>query len=75
MVLDRQLRYVEANAAYEAAVFRARKDLIGAYVFDLFPDPENGEVLRSSLQQVLDTGQPDTLAFIPYDIRDRKSVV
>lgn len=68
MVLDRQLRYVEANAAYEAAVFRSREDLIGGYVFDLFPDPENGELLRTSLQQVLDTGQPDTLAFIPYDI-------
>jgi PAS domain S-box-containing protein len=74
MVLDRQLRYVEANAAYEAAVFRARQDLIGAYVFDLFPDPENGEVLRSSLQQVLDTGQPDTLAFIPYDIRTGEGI-
>ena len=68
MVLDRQLRYVEANAAYEAAVFRSRDELIGAHLFDLFPDPENGERLRSSLQQALDTGKPDTLAFIPYDI-------
>ena len=67
MVLDRQLRYVEANAAYEAAVFRTREALIGGYVFDLFPDPENGERLRISLQRVLDTGQSDTLAFIPYD--------
>jgi PAS domain S-box-containing protein len=69
MVLDRALRYVEANAAYEAAVFRSREDLIGAHLFDLFPDPENGELLRTSLQQVLDTGKPDTLAFIPYDIQ------
>ena len=67
MVLDRQLRYVEANAAYEAAVFRTREALIGGHVFDLFPDPENGERLRISLQRVLDTGQSDTLAFIPYD--------
>ena len=69
MVLDRQLRYVEVNAAYEAATFRTREALIGGHLFDLFPDPENGERLRGSLQRVLDTGEPDTLAFIPYDIR------
>ncbi len=74
MVLDRQLRYVEANAAYEAAVFRSREELIGAHLFDLFPDPENGERLRTSLQGALDTGQPDTLAFIPYDIRTGEGV-
>ena len=68
MVLDRQLRYIEANAAYEAAVFRTRDELVGGHILDLFPDPENGERLRTSLQRVLDTGQPDTLAFIPYDI-------
>ena len=74
MVLDRELRYVEANAAYEAAVFRSRDALIGAHVFDLFPDPENGELLRTSLQRALDTGQPDTLAFIPYDIPTDKGI-
>ncbi len=74
MVLDRQLRYVEANAAYEAAVFRSRDELVGAYLFDLFPDPENGERLRASLERTLQTGKPDTLAFIPYDIRTGEGV-
>ena len=68
MVLDRELRYVEVNPAYEAAVFRDRDELIDGYIFDLFPDAENGERLRGSLQRVLDTGEPDTLAFIPYDV-------
>lgn len=46
MVLDRDLGFVEVNAAYEAAIFRDRDDLIGGYVFDLFPDAENGELPR-----------------------------
>jgi len=69
MVLDRQLHYVEVNAAYEAATFRKREALIGGHLFDLFPDPENIERVRGALQRVFDTGEPDTLAFIPYDIR------
>jgi PAS domain S-box-containing protein len=69
MVLDRQLRYVEVNAAYEAATFRTREALIGGHLFELFPDPENSERVRGALQRVFDTGEPDTLAFIPYDIR------
>ena len=68
MILDRDLRYVEVNTAYEAAVFRTRAELIGGYIFDLFPDPENGELLASSLRRVLNTGEPDTVAFIAYDI-------
>jgi PAS domain S-box-containing protein len=69
MVLDRNLRYVEVNAAYEAAVFRTRDELIGRDLFDLFPDAENGALLETSLRRALETGEPDTLAFIPYDIR------
>jgi len=69
MVLDRELRYVEANAAYEAATFRTRDELIGRHLFDLFPDPENGALLETSLRRVLETGERDTLAFIPYEIR------
>lgn len=69
MVLDRELRYVEVNAAYEAACFRTRDELVGRNIFEMFPDPRNGALLLTSLRRALDTGEPDTLAFIPYEIR------
>jgi PAS domain S-box-containing protein len=68
MILDRDLRYVEVNAAYENAVNTPREAMIGEYVFDLFPDDESGARLRQSFEQVLETGQPHTIAFIPYNV-------
>jgi two-component sensor histidine kinase len=69
MVLDAELRFVAVNAAYEAAVMRTADELVGRYVFDLFPDPgENGRRLAASFKRVLETGQPDTLAYLPYAI-------
>ncbi|KQT86036.1 PAS domain-containing protein [Aurantimonas sp. Leaf443] len=69
MVLDRQLRYVAVNRAYETAVLRTRDQLLGLVVFEAFPDEsENGRRIRASLERVFETGQTDTLAFIPYQI-------
>jgi PAS domain S-box-containing protein len=68
MIIDRDLRYVEVNAAYENAVNTPREVMIGQYVFDLFPDDESGARLRESFEQVLETGQPHTMAFIPYNV-------
>jgi len=68
MVLDRDLAYVAANAAYEAVVRMPREALVGRRLFDLFPDPENREAVERSLRRALETGEPDTLAFIPYDM-------
>ncbi|WP_337187460.1 PAS domain-containing protein [Phenylobacterium sp.] len=69
MVVDRDLRMVEANAAYCAVVERPREAMVGRPVFELFPEPgENGERLRASLQHVLATGRSDTLGLLPYPI-------
>lgn len=69
MVLDRQLRYVAANKAYEQATNRNREELVGRYLFDLFPNEgESGKRLKASFKRVLETGEQDTLAYIPYDI-------
>ncbi|CAN7249716.1 PAS domain-containing protein [Phenylobacterium sp. LjRoot219] len=69
MVLDRNLRYVEANPAYCAATERRREELIGNYIFDLFPnDGPSGQRLRHSFEQVLATGRPHSLPLIPYPI-------
>ena len=69
MVLDRTLRFVAANPAYIAAVGRPYSDLDGQLLFDMFPnDGDSGRKLRASLNRVLATGQPDTLAYLPYAI-------
>lgn len=74
MVLDRDLRYVAANAAYLAATSSTREGLIGSHVFDSFPDdptdPNNANValLRSSFDRVLATGKGDEIAAITYRV-------
>ncbi|WP_422371094.1 sensor histidine kinase [Hoeflea sp.] len=69
MVLDRNHCFVAVNRAYEKVVMRDRAELIGRNLFDLFPnDGESGQRLRDSLNRVIETGEADTLAYIPYDI-------
>lgn len=69
MLLDRELCYVAVNKAYEAVTMRRRDELLGRNLFDMFPnDGESGRRLRHSFERVFDTGESDTLAYIPYDI-------
>lgn len=69
MVLDSDLRYVAVNQAYENAVMRTRAGLVGQKLFDMFPNEgEGGRRLKASFDEVLKSGAPDTIAFIPYEI-------
>ena len=74
MVLDHELRYVAANAAYLEVTASKLEDLVGQHVFDRFPndpaDPNNvpAQMLRRSLERVLATGQRDHLALLPYRV-------
>jgi PAS domain S-box-containing protein len=69
MVLDRDLRFVGVNAAYERAVMRSSDELVGHGLFELFPNEgESGDRLRASFRRAFETGESDTLAYIPYDI-------
>ena len=76
MLLDRQLRYVAANAAYLRVTAARLEDLIGRCVFDVFPndpgDPDNASarMLRDSLDRVVRTREVDVLALIPYRVPD-----
>jgi PAS domain S-box-containing protein len=76
MVLDRRFQYVAVNDAYVEATGRSRESLIGGNLFDLFPnDGESGALLRASLERVLKTGGPDSIAYIPYPIRGLNGVL
>jgi PAS domain S-box-containing protein len=74
MVVDAELRYVAANAAYLDVTASPRERLLGRHLFDLFPndpnDPNNvpAQMLRKSLERVLATGERDHLAYIPYRV-------
>ncbi len=74
MVLDRELRFVAANAAYLAVTGSTREQIIGRPVFEAFPndatDPNNEPVQRllASFQRVFATGQVDAVPLIKFHI-------
>lgn len=74
LVLDPDLVIVDVNQAYLHATGRTRDDLLGQYVFDAFPDnpadpdAEGVQNLHPSLNRVLASGEPDTMAVQRYDI-------
>jgi len=74
MVLDRELRYLEANHAYELLVGMSREQLVGRGLFEVFPGSVNpdgsnqSDVLHASLRRAIASGERDTLALIAYAI-------
>jgi PAS domain S-box-containing protein len=73
MVLDRDLRYVTANAAYLRITGSTLDTLVGRYIMDAFPDDPTGPsanaaILRASFDRVLSTGKPDEVAAIKYRV-------
>jgi PAS domain S-box-containing protein len=74
MVLDRDLRFLEANQTYALLTGMPRERLLGRELFELFPGSPNpdgsnqADILRASLERALATGERDTLALIPYAI-------
>ena len=69
MILDHDLRFVAANCAYLETTGRDRSQLLGQHVIEMFPNSgESGRRLLESLERVLATGEPDTLAYLPYPI-------
>lgn len=69
MILDSDLNYVAANEAYCQAVQRTREDLLGKYIFDVFPDtPERMQGVIDAFQQTL-RGEPTKLEAQPYKMQ------
>lgn len=68
MVLDKQLVYVDANPAYCQAVQRTKSELIGNYIFDVFPDtPERVADVKAVFEATLG-GEVTHLDAQPYKL-------
>ncbi|MFF3326717.1 PP2C family protein-serine/threonine phosphatase [Streptomyces sp. NPDC002889] len=69
-----ELVYADVNEAYLRVSGRSREQLIGRYVFDVFPDnPGDGNAsgmrnLKASLGRVVKTGMRDSMALQRYDV-------
>ncbi|MFJ5032368.1 PAS domain-containing protein, partial [Streptomyces sp. NPDC088560] len=74
LVLGTDLVIGAANRAFCEVTGRSRVELLGQYLFDVFPDnpadPEADGVdtLKASLHRVLSSGQTDHMALQKYDI-------
>jgi len=75
MVLDPDLRIVAASDAYLRATMTRREEIVGKYVFDVFPDnPEEpgadaGRNSLASFKRVLHTGETDVMVVQRHDVR------
>lgn len=79
LVLAPDLTIVAVSEAYLRATMTRREEILGRGIFDVFPDnPEERDAtgvsnLRTSLERVLRTEAPDTMAVQKYDIRRPES--
>src|SRR5574341_1672719 len=79
LVLAPDLTIPAVSNAYLQATMTVRDQILGRTLFDVFPDnPDDPAAtgtsnLRASLDRVLQTKQPDTMAVQKYDIRRPES--
>lgn len=79
LLLDTDFYIVDVNQRYTELTQTRREDLVGVGVFDAFPDnPQDPTAdgvnnLRQSLEVVLNTQKPHTMAVQKYDIPVRDS--
>jgi hypothetical protein len=74
-LLTPELVYADTNEDFLRNAHRTREELIGRYLFDVFPDNPNdpsatgSRDLQASLRRVLETGERDTMALQRYDVQ------
>ncbi|MEW2301061.1 SpoIIE family protein phosphatase [Streptomyces sp. NPDC006655] len=74
-LLTPDLVYADVNAEFLHMAGRRREEVVGRYLFDVFPDnPEDSSAtgmrnLECSLRRVLATGERDTMALQRYDVQ------
>ncbi|MFJ7071295.1 PP2C family protein-serine/threonine phosphatase [Streptomyces sp. NPDC098781] len=75
-LLTPELVYADANKDFQRLSGRMREELIGRYLFDVFPDNPNDTTatgmrnLHKSLLRVLAGGERDAMALQRYDVED-----
>ncbi|AXE84283.1 SpoIIE family protein phosphatase [Streptomyces sp. Go-475] len=75
-LLTPELVYADVNEEFVRVSGRPREQLVGRYLFDVFPDNPNDPAatgvrnLEASLYRVLATGERDTMALQRYDVED-----
>ena len=68
MMLDRELRFIDANAAYLATTGRTRDGLMGVFVFDAFPEvPERRALFEDAFRRAVD-GEASAIVRQRFDI-------
>ncbi len=69
LVMDRGLVIVDANRAYLASTGRRLDDIAGRPALEAFPtDRETERQMAASIERVIGSGLPDTLALLRYDV-------
>ncbi|MGW0613946.1 PP2C family protein-serine/threonine phosphatase [Streptomyces sp. NPDC002788] len=75
-LLTPELVYADVNEEFVRVSGRSREQLVGRYLFDVFPDNPNNpgatgvRNLEASLYRVLATGERDAMALQRYDVED-----
>ncbi|MCH0540337.1 SpoIIE family protein phosphatase [Streptomyces sp. MUM 203J] len=73
-LLTPELVYADVNEEFMRQSGRTRQQLVGRYLFDVFPDNPGDPAatgarnLKASLRRVLTTGERDTMALQRYDV-------
>ncbi|MCX5262528.1 PP2C family protein-serine/threonine phosphatase [Streptomyces sp. NBC_00199] len=76
-LLTPDLVYVDANEDFLRLAGRTREQLLGRYMFDVFPENPNDAAAagmretQASMLRVVETAERDTMALLRYDIEDR----
>jgi hypothetical protein len=80
MLLDRDLHIRGANATYEAVSMRQRDEMLGDFVFDVFPDNPNdpqasgSSELLASVEAAMRSRGTDIMPVFRYDIADPQNL-
>ncbi|WP_030716556.1 PP2C family protein-serine/threonine phosphatase [Streptomyces sp. NRRL S-237] len=75
-LLTPDLVYADANHDFLRLAGRTREELLGRYIFDVFPENPNDRAAagmretRESMLRVVGSGERDTMALLRYDIED-----
>lgn len=75
-LLTPDLVYADANEDFLRLAGRPREELLGRYIFDVFPENPNDAAAagrretEASMLRVVATGERDTMALLRYDIED-----